>query len=306
MLDSKINDNKICSDNKACLIGDIKVDTHFGELALLFFPATRNALIQTKLLEFYKIQAESISYILGKAKEIMDTHGVQISQLPPKIGLPILEKMSLETDDREMQDKWAQLLASATEDKEAINIYYADLLAKITSKEAKLLSEIYNCQIAVDGGDELEDIIKALPELEKLEYLSKLRDSLIFEFNQHFSAVFKNNALDYEKMISEMDGGTDIAADEKKEMLYGLYRQLYSVKNYDPETRTMLTDRHVNSKLYDEMVETYKLIDYLQELGLVKILFIDLAKQSIILTKSGFNFIKTLEGNCIDASAKNQ
>lgn len=142
---NNLSDNKIASDNKLSLWGDVKVDVHFEELAMLFFKPTRSAMLQTRLLEFYRVQAETILKILDIAKEISNKHELQINPIPSKLAVPLLEKMSTEHEE-DMFEIWAKLLISSSLNYDPVNMYYAEILSKIGSKEAKLLLEMYKVQ----------------------------------------------------------------------------------------------------------------------------------------------------------------
>lgn len=142
---NNLSDNRIASDNKLVLWENFNIDIHFQELAMFFFKPTRSAMLQTRLLEFYRVQSETILKILDIAKEISDKHGLEINPIPSKLAIPLLEKMSTEHEE-DMYEIWAKLLVSSTLNYDPINIFYAEILSKIGSKEAKLLLEMYKVQ----------------------------------------------------------------------------------------------------------------------------------------------------------------
>ena len=142
---NNLSNNEIASGNKLVLWENFNIDTHFQELAMFFFKPTRSAMLQTRLLEFYKVQSETILKILDIAKEISDKHGLQINPIPSKLAIPLLEKMSTEHEE-DMYEIWAKLLVSSTLNYDPVSIFYAEILSKIGSKEAKLLLEMYKVQ----------------------------------------------------------------------------------------------------------------------------------------------------------------
>jgi hypothetical protein len=86
--------------------------------------------------------------IAQKAEKILQTQGgVQERQAHPRLVWSTLENGSWVADDR-VQDMWGGLLASScTEDgKDESNLIFMNLLAQLTSSEAKLLS--YVCEQA--------------------------------------------------------------------------------------------------------------------------------------------------------------
>lgn len=142
---NNLSDNKIASDNKLVLWEKFNIDIHFQELVMFFFKPTRSAMLQSRLLEFYRVQSETILKILDIAKEISNKHGLQINPIPSKLAVPLLEKMSTEHEE-DMYEIWAKLLVSSSLNYDPISIYYAEILSKIGSKEAKLLLEMYKVQ----------------------------------------------------------------------------------------------------------------------------------------------------------------
>lgn len=263
---NNLSNNKALSDNKMSLWGDFNIDIDFKELALLFFPAVRSAMIQTKLLELYKVQADTVASILYKAKEIADKTGIQIQTLPAKFGLPVLEKMSLEIDDTEMQEQWAKLLVAAGKDYNSIHIQYADILSKIGGNEARILKEIYNYQRGY-------------------KYLYNDVKEEIKDYDEKCLIADAANAI---------SGGMEVGDVIEDEGMYSLHRssntpEIHINVSY-PENVT-LYDRLY---LFDNKVCNETGVSFLEQLGLIK-KYIDSGDICLVLTEEGYDFINTLD-----------
>ena len=150
--DIKVDDNRVLSDNLSNNSIDvasgnfsqnklINFDGVFNGLEKsvgLFFPSVRNAMVE-------RYQAETTMIILNKAIELIQDNGLDIKQIPPKIALPLFDKLSIE-HETEMYDLWAKLLVSASDNSNPILIQYSEILSKIGSNEAHLLLDMYNYQ----------------------------------------------------------------------------------------------------------------------------------------------------------------
>lgn len=283
-------DNKIASENKISVFGDFKIDTHFEELALMFFPVTRSAMIQTRLLEFAKVQAKTILDILNMAKEIKEKHNIKFETPPAKFALPLLEKMSLETDEHEMQKEWAKLLIAAGNDYKPIQLQYIQILSQIGTYEAILLKEIY--------------------EFQKINYqieteTSYKREINTFNENQIRTEIAKNLRIDviectgwkgdeWEKTPyeTEIKGLEDFYDEPKFDYLYKIYSDI--IPNISYSEWDIFDKKLLNS------------LQLLQNLGLIQYEFIyknDLPtyikekkdQLRMFLTNFGYLLLETLE-----------
>ena len=104
----------------------------------LFFPSIRNAMVE-------RYQAETTMIVLNKAIKLIQDNGLDIKPIPPKIALPLFNKLSIE-HETDMYDLWAKLLVSASDSSNPVLIQYSEILSKIGSKEAHLLLEMYRNQ----------------------------------------------------------------------------------------------------------------------------------------------------------------
>jgi hypothetical protein len=140
------SDIKVASDN-TIKNGLINFDVDFSglkDVVALFFPSIRNEMI-------LRYRAETIAKIGIEAYRMAISEGIQINPIPPKIALPLIEKMSLEHEP-DMYEKWAKLLIAAGVKPNPIHQQYADILSNLNCKSASFLKEIYTKQ----GDDEYE------------------------------------------------------------------------------------------------------------------------------------------------------
>lgn len=77
-----------------------------------------------------------------KSAEMLAADGITSGNVPPKILLPWLEGASVETesDGDTLKNAWAGLLARAVKSSDAVVVSYIEVLKKLGSKEAELLS----------------------------------------------------------------------------------------------------------------------------------------------------------------------
>lgn len=137
---NNLSNNQVASDNfSQNTLVSFNTDFNGLEKAVgLLIPSVRNAMVE-------RYRAETTGIILEKAIKIIKDNGLEIKSIPPKIALPLFDKLSVEHEE-DMYEVWAKLLVSSTLICDPISIYYADILSKIGSKEAQLLLEMYKVQ----------------------------------------------------------------------------------------------------------------------------------------------------------------
>jgi hypothetical protein len=129
--------NKVASDNTA-KISLFNIENDFSGLKdaiALFFPAYRYEMI-------LRYRAETVAKIGLEAYKLAQNENIKIKPIPPKIALPIIEKMSLEHEE-DMYEKWAKLLIAAGVNSDPIHQQYAEVLANLNKQSAELLKDIY-------------------------------------------------------------------------------------------------------------------------------------------------------------------
>jgi len=79
---------------------------------------------------------------LEKADRLLRDSGLEPNPVPPKLLLPIIDGCSIE-DNETLQDMWAGLLTSASQQPDRIRTSFADTLKQLTPNEAKFLDSVF-------------------------------------------------------------------------------------------------------------------------------------------------------------------
>ena len=134
------SDNKFASDNtiKNSLISFENDFSGLAKVVGLFFSEIRHEIVM-------RYRLGTIHKIGQVAQAIVENGKIQIMPIPPKIALPLIEKMSLEHEP-DMYEKWAKLLIAAGVNPNPIHQQYADILANLNNENAKFLKGIFEQQ----------------------------------------------------------------------------------------------------------------------------------------------------------------
>ena len=90
-----------------------------------------------------RLQREDVLFeIAKKARARAVLEEVELHPVPTKLLVPFIEKASLEDLDKDMQDRWAALLLSASKEYHARHLTFVDILTRLSSDELRLLEEI--------------------------------------------------------------------------------------------------------------------------------------------------------------------
>jgi transcriptional regulator with XRE-family HTH domain len=108
------------------------------------------ALLSSPASEFSELVADQIRYyrwrslvrIAERAREIRLEKGISQEEVPLKMLLPILEEGSKESEESDICENWAQLLANASSDYNSFDLACIEFLKRITSDEAKIIDDI--------------------------------------------------------------------------------------------------------------------------------------------------------------------
>jgi hypothetical protein len=76
--------------------------------------------------------------LLLKAKAFLEAKGIEPKRLSPKVVAPLLESGSLE-EEKDMQDRWARLLASAAAEPASVPPAFPRILSELSSTESRIL-----------------------------------------------------------------------------------------------------------------------------------------------------------------------
>jgi hypothetical protein len=230
----------------------------------LFFPSYRHEMI-------LRYRAETIAKIGLEAYKLAKDENIQINPIPPKIALPIIEKMSLEHEE-DMYEKWANLLIAASVKHDPIHQQYAEILANLNYHSANLLKEIYTKQTDPNMEERFEN------------YMNSLR------FEEQYKQI--NNEIKNQ----------NIGKSEKRELLPDA--RISHIRF--PYTMTF-TDKYRNDYSIST-IEDINMLMGLERLGLIKYTLvlhyrekdknselIDFYKYNMLLTKFCYSFVDCLE-----------
>lgn len=117
---------------------------------------------------------------LQRAEEFALEQGIEPKEVPLKFLVPFLEKCSLEDEESELVDAWANLLIGAIGEYSPLHMAYTDILAKMSFAEATFLKNLAEITPERSVGN-------YLLEDEKTE-LQILVDQSLDEFIEHFDA----------------------------------------------------------------------------------------------------------------------
>ena len=112
----------------------------------LFGPSVTNAVQQIvgptaqDLGTFIRDNVHSLGM---KVSRILKEKKAETHPVSPAIGIPLLRHAVLQ-DDEDMQELWAQLLATAATDSNSIHPGFAEVLKQLTPDEARKLSHLYD------------------------------------------------------------------------------------------------------------------------------------------------------------------
>jgi hypothetical protein len=78
-----------------------------------------------------------------KTERLLREAGIEVKAVPPRLFLPILEGCSVE-DSEQLQDMWAGLLASASQQTDELSPSFIETLKQLTPQEAKQLQQAHD------------------------------------------------------------------------------------------------------------------------------------------------------------------
>jgi len=281
------SDNSVASDNKIALIN---IENDFSGLAnaiAMFFPSMRNEMI-------LRYRAETIAKVTLEAYRIAKNEHIKTNLIPPKIALPLIEKMSLEHEP-DMYEKWAKLLIASSVNPNPIHQQYADILANLNNKSASLLKEIFQKQKDADLEKNYDDYAEKI----RMRLLSNDIDRKV----KHYSDKRTSHLPSLEIMTS-----------------YNFPHEGFSfplVISGTVKTKKIVDEYWAKDKMGNSPVREYIILKFtneenkmfllLDKLGLIKYHFllhkpgkedgevVNVDTCGILLTRFGYSFIECLE-----------
>jgi hypothetical protein len=112
-------------------------------LLRLFGPAADEAgLMLNDHVRVFRAKRQLRLYL--RTAEKLEEAGITPQQVPLKLLFPIVENASIEESD-ELQDRWANLLARASDPKEAdlVELSFPTILRELSSRDVKFLDELF-------------------------------------------------------------------------------------------------------------------------------------------------------------------
>ena len=175
------SDNKLFSDNtnKVSLFNIENDFSGLDKAILCFFPSIRHEML-------LRYRAETIAKIGIEAYKIAQNKNIMINPIPPKIAMPLVEKMSLEHEP-DMYEKWANLLIAVGANPNPVHQQYTDLLYNLDNYSAKFLRNIYINQKMKMNAEAVYD------QYIEHSMLNKIYNVINKQFSDRFSALGENN-----------------------------------------------------------------------------------------------------------------
>lgn len=87
-------------------------------------------------------RAKNLVNTLRKTERILREAGLPANAVPTRLLFPIVEASSIE-DDETLQEMWAGLLATASQETDSVSPSFAETLKQMTPNEARCIDEIY-------------------------------------------------------------------------------------------------------------------------------------------------------------------
>ena len=88
-------------------------------------------------------RAKNLVSTVQKTERILRDAGLPANAVPPRLLLPIIENCSIE-DNETLQEMWAGLLASASQQTDSISPSFIETLKQLTPDEARYFEQIAN------------------------------------------------------------------------------------------------------------------------------------------------------------------
>ena len=100
---------------------------------------------QLEARDFSRVRLHKINLKYQKNLQNRNLTSDKIKTIDPKLGIPLLEAASLETDDF-LQNTWARLLTNAVDPnfKSEIRVAFVDIIKTLTAVDVKILEEIHS------------------------------------------------------------------------------------------------------------------------------------------------------------------
>ena len=285
------SDIKVASENEIT----IKPSLFHNELHLegiekaiaLFFPSVRKEFL-------LRMRAETIDKVSYEAYTMAINGNIPIKPIPPKIAVPLIEKMSLEHEP-EMYDKWARLLIGAGVGSNPIHQQFADVLANLNNQSANFLKEIYAKQTDSDYEIKFDEYV----DKSRFQDLYKEAESKAKRENDGV-AEFTRGILSYMSSHHNFNFPLFISGTEKKIISTTIYTIKEKIRLAIPSLREdtflVLTKEEDNMLLVLEKLGLIKFKEFIttrEKMEGEEDIYIK--QYGVLLTKFGHSFVECLE-----------
>jgi hypothetical protein len=284
------SDIKVLSDNTG-KISLFNIENDFTGLAkavLCFFPSVRHEML-------LRYRAETIAKIGIEAYKIAQNKNIPINPIPPKIAMPLIEKMSLEHEP-DMYEKWANLLIAVGANPNPLHQQYADLLYNLDNYCANFLKKIYIKQKMKVNAEAVYD------QYIEHSMLNRLYGDINKRFSERFSALGENNISVYNNHNIYHPSFTFpmIIYGTEKSVIY------HWIVVSDKNRGKKINPKDHESPCLSLPEKDKKMLQLLVKLGLIKfqVLVHDRSEDSdriyierygVFLTEFGYSFVECLE-----------
>ncbi|MGC1297250.1 MAG: Abi-alpha family protein [Alloacidobacterium sp.] len=104
-----------------------------------------------------------------KTERLLRDSGLPANAVPPRLFLPIMEAASIE-DNETLQDMWAGLLATASQDTDTVSPSFVETLKQLTPDEARYLQRLQDQALKekrerYDDDDAWKKVLKKYPKV---------------------------------------------------------------------------------------------------------------------------------------------
>jgi len=277
MFDNEDIEIKTASDNKISLLNIENDFSGLKEVVAMFFPSLRQEIL-------LRYRAETIARVGLEAYRIAQSENIQIKPIPPKIALPIVEKLSLEHEP-DMFERWTKLLIAVGVNPNPIQQQYADVLSGLNSQGANLLKDIYSHQDNMNIENEFDG------------YLDKSR------FKRYFDDANRNTVTIGDKHAFSFPSSFHVYPFHFPLIIYGTKKG--KLKHFGFYCDGNASGESVLLEFNDEI---NKMLLSLERMGLIKYqhIFHDkkedengktyfISRCGVLLTQFGYSFIDCLE-----------
>lgn len=208
--------------NVEAKIGERSVDKLIDAVVDAFSPATETLGALGDAVRLARVGMAA--RITTRAKEIADEHGFTLTAPPLKFLVPFYEKASLEEEDSELHEMWSELLVSTSIEFHSENIIFADILSRLSKREADILlslSKRGGGADAISFGDEvvgkkISDFRKELTKNAKYDEIKELKEQIEIWLSDQKNFVIPFDLLEIKLDVEADVGGMEFFVKTKQ------------------------------------------------------------------------------------------